>query len=201
MASAACAAPITYTLRGRASGSLDATGFADAAFTVTATADSATVRSLAPGVPCNDGRAATYTVSGIGSGVIVTPVSVADNAAWELIALSRGRCLDLGPMWLNGMHRQFQTYDLTGAVGPVPLESPSAPPGVAVQTSQGVLVFTRLNEVTFEARGGDARPVPAATGPGLAALALAVAAGGALAAGNRPSRPRGRARAPARIGA
>ncbi len=196
MAGAACAAPIAYTLSGRASGSLGATGYVDAPFVVTVTADTATVLSLAPGIPCNDSRAATFDIGGVGAGVIVTPVSVADNAAWQLIALSRGRCADLGPMWLNGRHRQFEAYDLAGAVGPVPLVMPSAPPGVAVQTSQGVLVVSRLHGATFEARVGEAPAVPATTGPGLALMTVFLAAAGAVAAGNRRARPPGRAPGP-----
>lgn len=93
MASPAHAAPVTYTMSGVASGRLGAMNFSDATFVVTASADTGTVSSLGPGIPCNDPKGATFAIRGVGSGSITTPISVAANSGWELLALARGRCV------------------------------------------------------------------------------------------------------------
>jgi len=156
------AAPITYTMRGVASGTLGATGFSGATFTVTVVADTATVNLLGPEVPCIDARQATFTIDSLGtSGSITTPISIADNAAWQLIALVRGRCIESGSLWTNGRNPNFGNYNLAGALPPVALEMPSAPPGITVETSKGMLVIHSVSALTFEANlnDGGTRPV------------------------------------------
>lgn len=172
-------------MRGVAHGSLGARSFADAAFVVTVVADTAAVKALGPGIPCNDPRSATFAIEGVGSGVITTPISVANNSGWQLIALAQGRCIEAGLMWMNGQARPFETYDLGRDIGPVPLAMPSAPPGITVNTSAGVLVFTRITGLSFQARVIAPTAVPGLTGRGLSLLATVVAGIGAVAARRR----------------
>ena len=161
MATAALAVPITYTMSGVATGSLGAKSFSGAPFAVTAVADTSAVNSIGPGVPCIDPKAASFTIGSIGSGAITTPISVADNTGWKLVAFARGRCLDTGPMWTNGTNPQLDAYDLTRDLGPVALTMPSAPPGVAVDTSEGVLVLRNVTGLTFHAQLGEGTAEPA----------------------------------------
>jgi hypothetical protein len=162
------AVPITYTMRGVASGSLGATGFSGATFAVTVVADTAAMNSLGPGIPCIDPKQATFTLSDLGTGSITTPISVADNAAWQLVALVRGRCVESGPMWTNGRNPDLGSYDLATELPPMVLEMPSAPLGIVVETSRGMLVFESVSALTFEAnlKNDAAATVPgAATAP------------------------------------
>jgi hypothetical protein len=148
---AAVAAPITYTMRGVATGSLGTTEFSDATFAVTAVADTATVNSLAPGVPCIDPGEATISIGGLGTESITTPISIAGNAAWQLVAIARGHCIESGPMWTNGRNPTLGNYDLATGLPPVTLEMPSAPPGIFLETSRGMLVLRGVAALTFEA--------------------------------------------------
>lgn len=193
LAGAAYAAPITYTLSGTASGRLGATSFSDAAFVVTASADTGTVNSLGPGIPCNDPKGATITIRGVGSGSITTPVSVAANAGWQLLAFARGRCTDAGSMWTNGRSPQLDGYDLARPIGPVPLAMPSAPPGIVVDTSAGSLAFAKVTGLSFEAQVGAPTAVPTLADTGLLLLSLVLAGTGTMVANAR-----GRAAAPVR---
>ena len=71
-------------------------------FAVTAVADTATVNSVAPGVQCNDPLQVTVLIGDLGTGSITTPISIAANATWQLVAIARGRCAESGLMWTNG---------------------------------------------------------------------------------------------------
>jgi hypothetical protein len=190
IAGAAYAAPITYTMSGIASGRLGATDFADANFVVTATADTGTVNSLGPGVPCNDPQAATFTIGSVGSGSITTPLSVAANAGWQLLTFAQGRCTDNGLMWTNGRSPQIDTYDLAGDIGPLPLAMPSAPPGIVVDTSAGSLAFSKVAGLSFEAQVIEPTAVPTLTESGLLLLTIVLAGTGAFAA-RKPRLPAG----------
>jgi exosortase sorting signal-containing protein len=195
VATAAQAMPITYALHGVASGSLDTTHFVGMNFAVTVTADTSAINMLAPGVPCNDPQQATFAIQGIASGTITTPVSVAKNAGWQLLAIARGRCSEAGPMWTNGRNPQFAEYDLASGLGPLALTLPSAPPGISVDTSMGVLALTSVSGLTFEAQAIPAAAqlqlangttnVPTLSGGALAALAVAMAGIGAFLARRR----------------
>ena len=195
LAGAACAAPITYTLSGTASGRLGATDFSDAAFVVTASADTATVNSLGPGIPCNDPGRATVTIRGVGSGSITTPLSVAANGGWQLLAFAHGRCTDAGSMWTNGRSPQLDGYDLARPIGPVPLAMPSAPPGIVVDTTAGALAFAKVTGLNFEAQAGAPAAIPTLGEAGLLLLSLVLAGTGAMMA--KP--PRGAAAGPGSV--
>jgi hypothetical protein len=155
LAAASHAASITYTMSGVADGSLGATQFSRAAFTVTAVGDTATIYALAPGVPCIDTTQATFTIDGVASGAIRTPISVAENAMWQFVSMVHGRCADGGLMWTVGGNPVFGSYDLASGLEVVALTMPSAPPGVTVETSLGTLVLhNNLSALTFEAQPG-----------------------------------------------
>ena len=146
------AAPITYTMRGVANGSLGPTEFSGAPFAVTAFADTTTVNALAPGVPCNEPSQVTVSIgNNIGTVSITTPISIAGNAAWQLVAIARGRCAESGPMWTNGRNPSFGSYDLATGLPPLTLELPSAPPGIFLETSRGMLILRSVTGLTFEA--------------------------------------------------
>ena len=152
MATAVHAAPITYELSGVADGSLGAIDFSDVFFGVTAVGDTSTTYWLAPGVPCIDTTLSTFTIEGVGSGTITTPISVAVNAAWQIVAIVHGRCADGGLMWLVGSNPSFGSYDLTTDLAMVALSMPSAPPGVTANTPQGTLVLHNVGALLLEAQ-------------------------------------------------
>ncbi len=187
------AAPITYTMRGVATGSVGATNFSGAHFAVKLTADTDTAGLIGPGVSCNDPTEVTFAIDGIASGAIATPVSVAENVAWQLVAIARGRCVESGPMWTNGRNPQFATDDLVHDLGPVPLDMASAPPGISVDTSGGLLVLGSVSELTFQAQLASAAPstvdvtaaVPALSASGIGILTALLGLMGAIAARRR----------------
>ena len=76
------ATPITYTFRGTASGTLDATSFTNALLTVTATGDTSAVFANCfgnPGIFCFNPSPATITIGGIGSMTVTGPTYIFDN--------------------------------------------------------------------------------------------------------------------------
>ena len=90
---------------------------------------------------------ATFTIGDVASGSITTPLSVADNANWQLMALSRGSCSEPNPMWLVGLDPQFSGYDLVSELGPVALTMPGASPGISVDTSREPGISQHLGAV------------------------------------------------------
>jgi hypothetical protein len=151
MATVAHAAPITYTFAGNASGRLGATAFSNAAFLVTAVGDSADVAMIGAGVPCNDFTGVAFTISGVGSGYITSPLSVAANNGGQLLALTLGGCADAGLIWISGYDARISTYNLKAGIGPLALGSPSTQTGAAPETSRGLLTITNVAAMTFQA--------------------------------------------------
>jgi hypothetical protein len=160
MATVAHAVPITYTLSGTASGSLGGTPFTNEAFFVTAVGDTANVRSIGPGVPCNDLTNVTFTIGGVDSGYITSPLSIAANTGSQLVALALGSCNDAGLIWISGYDAGFGSYGLASGIGPVALGSPSAQSGVDPNTWSGVLAIASAPAMAFRATIG-ASVVPA----------------------------------------
>ena len=154
MATVAFAAPITYTFNGTASGRLGATTFTNAAFVVTAVGDTADITSLGAGVPCNDFTGAAFTLGGIGSGYITSPISVAANTGMQLLALTVGSCADTGLIWISGYDARVSTYGLNTGIGPLSLGTPSPQSAVAPNTSSGVLTITDISAMKFQATAG-----------------------------------------------
>jgi len=154
LATVASAAPITYTFNGTASGRLGATAFSNAALLITAVGDTADVTSLGAGVPCNAFTAVAFTLGGVGSGYITSPLSVAVNTGRQLLALTFGGCVDSSLIWISGYDAQVSTYGLKTGIGPLVLASPSPNSGITPDTSGGVLTITDLTDITFEAETG-----------------------------------------------
>jgi hypothetical protein len=153
IATVAHAVPVTYAFSMTASGSLGSTNFADTEILVSAVGDSNDVTLLAPGVPCNGLWNTTFTVSGVNSGSITSPLSIATNQGMQLLGLTRGSCGAEDPLWISGYAAEFRSYNLAAGIGPMVLGSPS-PSGVYVSTSSGVLALTRIASMTFHATFG-----------------------------------------------
>ena len=154
MATAAHAVPITYTFNATASGRLGTIEFAGAEMVVTGIADTADVAAVAPGVPCNDLRSMTFAISGVASGSITSPLSIAVNQRMQLLGLARGSCAAADLLWMSGYAAQAGTYGLGDGVGTVVLGMPSPQTGVNPDTSSGVLALTEIRSMTFKATNG-----------------------------------------------
>jgi hypothetical protein len=162
MATAADAGSMAYTVSGVADGTLGTANFVGFTFSVTASGDASVVDAVAPGVLCVDAKDATFRIDGFATGTITSPLSVAENAGWKLVAITRGRCADDGPMWTNGSNARFGSYDLTSKLEPVALSMPSAAADVVVQTSAGALALRNVSALTFKAQSPAKAQAPAA---------------------------------------
>jgi hypothetical protein len=192
LAMAAQASPITYTMRGVATGSLGARNFSDAAFAVAVVTDTDTVYAHGPGIPCNLPKAATVSITGVGSASVDTPIFVTapifvnGSAAWQMLALGRGNCPGSADIWTYGYNPNAVSYGLDTSMPPAALAMPTAPPGITVETSSGVLAFDRVSALTFEAAMTNAMtPIPTLSGGGLGLVTLMLAGIGAAAARTR----------------
>ena len=161
IATAAAAAPISYTHTGFGSGSIDGDPFglaAPVAFTITATGDTDDIESCAAGCFFIDNLTASIDIAGVGSFDFTTATRYFSNTNVDSIGFSRaglgGADLFDGPTVVD--------WDMTTSVGPIAgtgqllqwLNSP-------VNTDGGVLVFdSNVTDATFEARVG-AVPEPA----------------------------------------
>jgi hypothetical protein len=154
LATVAHAVPVTYTFHMTASGSLGATHFKDTMVTVTAIGDATDVTTIAPNVPCNGLWGMTFTISGVDSGSIVSPLGIAVNQAMQLVALTRGTCGTSDPLWVSGYSAEAGTYNLATGIGSTMLGSPSPQSGVYPSTSSGMLALTEITSMTFEAMFG-----------------------------------------------
>lgn len=153
IATAAAAAPISYTHTGFGSGSIDGDPFglaAPVAFTITATGDTDDIESCATGCFFIDNLTASIDIAGVGSFDFTTATRYVSNTNVDSIGFSRETgALFIGPTVVD--------WDMTTSVGPVSgsgqlfqwLSSP-------VNTDGGVLVFNSADgvESTFEARVG-----------------------------------------------
>ena len=154
IATVAHAIPVTYTFNMTASGSVGATRFTDTKVTVTAIGDATDVTSIAPDVPCNGLWSMTFTISGVDSGSITSPLSIAVNHGMQLIGLTRGSCGASDLLWLSGYSAEAGAYNPASGIGSTMLGSPSAQTGVYPSTSSGMLALTEIASMTFEATFG-----------------------------------------------
>ena len=196
LAMAAQAAPITYTMRGVATGSLGATNFSNAPFSVAVVTDTDTVYAQGPGIPCNLPKSATVSVGGVSSIAVDTPIFVtapifvSGNAAWQMLALGRGICPGSAEIWAYGYNTNPESYDLATSLPPSMLAMPSAPSGVTVETSSGMLAFDQVSALTFEAvMTSTTAPIPTLSGGVLGLATLMLAGLGAAAARSRRAAP------------
>ena len=122
--------------------------------TVTAIGDATDVTSIAPDVPCNGLWSMTFTISGVDSGSITSPLSIAVNHGMQLVGLTRGSCGASDLLWLSGYSAEAGAYNPASGIGSTMLGSPSAQTGVYPSTSSGMLALTEIASMTFEATFG-----------------------------------------------
>lgn len=178
-AGGALAAPITYTFSGTASGTLDGVPFADAAFTATATGDTANVVQPNAGVYCNDLGTVTITIAGLGTVTTTAPNLVFSNTVVQVWGFENGSCAASDTDWLDVADPASASYHLDASIGP---STGTSSGGDVVPTNGGDLELTSV-PLTFTAVTG-AAPLPAAVATPaidarmLGALILLVAAAG-----------------------
>lgn len=150
------AAPITYTFNADVTGSLAGTPFTNAALTMTVAGDSTNVTNgtaYGPLVFLNDiGTASTTFSVGSSSGALTDDIEiwncqnvlVCDGGpdVIELIAFNQE---------IDVFNSAFSTYDLTTAIGPVASADPQLFLPVDLNTTQGALDITDLENLTFQA--------------------------------------------------
>jgi hypothetical protein len=170
VAGGALAAPITYTFSGTASGTLDGVPFTDAAFTATASGDTANIVQASPGTYCNDLGTVTITIGGVGTVTTTGPNLVFSNTGNEVWGFENGTCAASVTDWLDVNDPASAAYHLDVAIGP---STGTSDGGSTVATSGGDLDLASV-PLTFTAVGG-AAPLPAAVAtPALDARMLGV---------------------------
>jgi len=106
-------APITYTLSGVGSGSLGGVSFSNSAFTITAFADTSDVTHFLAPVFRVTNSATTISISGVGSGTLLTNSVTLDFQNPNPSEASAGIFLYYqGPRLLSVFNSAFQTYEL-----------------------------------------------------------------------------------------
>lgn len=148
-ANVAWAVPIQYVYTGTASGSVDGTPFAEAAFTVLADADTDHVTTWFAGTLQNTHASATLTLAGFGAGSFTraSQTWIAENCCMGLGENFSINWLNLPSSALTGVGWNMKT-----AIGPV-LDPAASTQGqfVNVGTSFGRVTFDAVSDVTFQA--------------------------------------------------
>lgn len=182
----ALAAPITYTLSGTGNGTVGATPFTNAAYTITVVGDTTAVSG---GPTFQNVVTGTMTIAGIGTATITEPIIVFNNQTNSAFGVGRP-----GSDLLDVNDAAFATYALATSLGPIPGLVPFALNQFnLLASSLGAITMPTSGPVTFQATTG-AAPPPAASTPvptlseyGLLLLALLT---GGMAALRLRSRPR-----------
>ena len=147
----AIGAPITYVFSGPATGTLGATAFTDAQVTMTATADTATITTLAtqPSDLCINLSSVTININGIGTTTVAGSSAFAESQAGGAWALVTGTCAAVTGEWFYQTSSLAATYGLITSIGPTTLSASE----VQVATASGTLTFT-VEPTTFQATLG-----------------------------------------------
>jgi hypothetical protein len=145
------AAPITYIYDGFGTGTLGGSPFTDAAFTITASADTDNITVWPNGgyIPQNTHLSTVIDIAGLGSFSITTP-----SHSWMLGSGggSGGLGRNLSLNWLTLTEPALIGYGLDTSIGPVLENSPlHASQFRDVATTGGTLAFSSITEVTFTA--------------------------------------------------
>jgi hypothetical protein len=142
-------APITYTERAIASGTLGGSTFTNALITIMLDGDTGNVTEHGTGVFANTGGTFTVNVSSIGTATFTDSMVVFDNQVYTQPLPVAGFGLLAGGSVLDTFNTVFGLYDLTTPIGPVSGESFFV--DLVVGTTLGDLHITRAGDSTFTA--------------------------------------------------
>lgn len=151
---------ITFTHTGVGSGTIGATSFTGAAFTITDIANTSSVTSFSEGFFVND-TSASISISGVGTFDFLTPTETFVNNLSELVGFGHG---SLGADLYDGpANAAFDTWNMLSSIGAISgtaslFQWTFSP----VNTSGGVLAFpgTQSSETAFTATIATASAVP-----------------------------------------
>jgi hypothetical protein len=168
VASTARAESITYTFSGNGGGdasgpALPLTFFSNAAFSVSATGDTAAVTMISPGVFCNEVHDMTIVIAGVGTLRPDTANSIVDDTGAGTWSFVSGTCASLDEIVLGDTDPSAMGYQLASAIGPSTGTSPdggSAGEGDGAGEANFDGGFT--GGLTFQALAGAAPPAPSA---------------------------------------
>ncbi len=179
---AAQAEGITYTFDATGSGSLGGVAFANAAFTITVTADTLSIVNCGGGVFSVDSLSADISISGFDTATILIPTRLFDNNSVSALGFSQASCT--GGDYLDIRNDAFAAYNLATAIGPIFDPNPFAAQFQGVPTTAGTLTLTSAQDVTFNALTGcgGGGPIPQASSsfssdPGLRGIISGVSYG------------------------
>jgi hypothetical protein len=161
---AAQAEGITYTFDATGSGSLGGVAFANAAFTITVTADTLSIVNCGGSVLSVDSLSADISITGFDTATILSSTRLFDNNGASVLGFSQGSCA--GFDYLDISNSAFATYNLATAIGPIFDPSPFAVGQFHdVPTTGGTLTVSSARDVTFNAftACGGGGPIPQAS--------------------------------------
>ena len=141
-----------YEFTGVGTGTLGTTPFTNAPFVINLMGDTANIIRVGSDVHSLDGTS-TFFIDGLGLGDFTQPTRVFSNVGVSAIGFSRGTTGTESPTDLIDLHDPaFAGYDLRR---PFPLFREEDPTAVGqfrnVSTSRGLLTFSSIDYVTFQA--------------------------------------------------
>jgi hypothetical protein len=166
----AFAAPITYTLSGTGTGTVGATAFTSAAYTISVVGDTTAITG---GPTFSNVVTGTMTIAGIGTATITEPIRVFNNQGSAAFGVGRP-----GSDLLDVTNPAFATYALATNLGPIPGLTPFAlNQFTTLASSLGAITMPTSGPVTFQATTSAvppaaSTPVPTLSEYGLLLLAL-----------------------------
>jgi len=152
----ALAAPITYTISGTGTGTVGATPFTSAAYTISVVGDTTAITG---GPTYSNVVTGTMTIAGIGTATISEPIRVFNNQTNTAFGVGRPSA-DL----LDVVDPAFATYALATSLGPISGLTPFAlNQFTSLASSLGAITMPTSGPVTFQATTGAAPPPVAST--------------------------------------
>jgi hypothetical protein len=164
------AGPITYTMTGTLSGSLNGHAFTNEAFTFVLDGTTAGVTDDS-GILVNDATSDSISITGVGSGDFTQPVEALVVPGYGIAGIGNS-ALNSGVVIENG---GFNTWNLSTSLGSLEEAGGAWADGGTLDTSFGVLVITGAENVSFSASITNANIIAAVPEPatiGLVALSL-----------------------------
>jgi hypothetical protein len=154
ISASALAVPITYTFSGTGgTGTVGATPFTNAAYTITLTGDTTAVTKT---FRFENVTTATMKIAGIGTATITEAVGIFDTHGFSALGFAR-----TGADLLNVADPAFGTYSLTANLGPISGLTPFAlSQFTALASTLGPITMPSSGPVTFQATVG-VRALPA----------------------------------------